>query len=171
MGTGIVLETLNGAAAQRLPILFVCENNLYQDMTRSDEVYPSTDVARIAEGFLIPTVEVDGNDAEAVYGAVAPAAALVREGGGPVFVEAKTYLGLFHSQVGPTPPEDYRPAAEAAAWRERDPLLLLRRELERRSVPAEAFSDAESRARGVVEDAVAFARASPQPEAGAAEGR
>ena len=118
MGAGIVYETLNVAAAQRLPLIVVCENNLYQDHTRTDEVMRAGSMAESA-GHAVSAVTIDGNDLTAVRSTIREAVGRARAGEGPSFVEAMTYLSYFHLQFHGPPPE-YRPAAERQEWAARN---------------------------------------------------
>ncbi len=128
LGAGIVHESMNFAATWALPVVFVCEHNGYQDHTRTEEVYPSPSLSRLAEGHQIPADLVDGNDVEAVYRAASRALHRARSGAGPSFIEARTYLRCFHLQFD-EPPPPYRPPDEEAAWLARDPLTCARHAL------------------------------------------
>lgn len=118
-------ESLNFAALRKLPVLFVCENNGYATVSPLSARQPNPDVARRAQGYGIPTEQVDGNDAEAVYEAAGRLVSRVRAGEGPAFLEAKTYRWLGH--VGPD--EDWkknaRPKAELDEWKKRCPVALM----------------------------------------------
>lgn len=114
-------ETLNLAALWRLPVLFVCENNLYGEFTRQDRHQPIRDVADRAAAYAMPGVVVDGNDVLAVRQATATAAARARAGEGPTLIEAKTYRhrGHFEGDMA-----RYRPKEEVEQWLARDPITL-----------------------------------------------
>jgi TPP-dependent pyruvate/acetoin dehydrogenase alpha subunit len=118
-------ECLNFAKVLDLPVLFVCENNGYGEYTPMDLVTAGTIVAR-AEAMEIPALVVDGMDVWAVREVADDAAGRVRSGGGPVFVEARTYRFVGHSR---SDPGKYRPPGELEEWRERDPLLVAERRL------------------------------------------
>jgi TPP-dependent pyruvate/acetoin dehydrogenase alpha subunit len=113
-------ECLNFAKVLELPVLFVCENNGYGEYTPTEDVTPGGIVAR-AEAFEIPACEVDGMDVRAVHLAAREVVAEIRDGGGPRFVEARTYRFVGHSR---SDPGAYRPPDELDRWRERDPLRL-----------------------------------------------
>jgi len=162
-GAGCVLETFNIAAAQHLPLVLICENNLYQDQTRSEAVFPDSHLTRLPRAFGIPSETVDGNDPAAVVAATRRALAHVRQGHGPYFVEARTYLGKFHSQYGRSEPAEYRPLAEVATWLERDPLRLVARELESSGVTTTELGAIVRAALEKVEAAVHFASRSADP--------
>ncbi len=121
-------ECLNFAKVLDLPVVFVCENNGYGEYTPTEAVTAGPIVAR-ATAMGLRTTEVDGMDAWAVRAAALEVVARVRAGGGPEFVEAKTYRFVGHSR---SDPGTYRPAGELERWQERDPLLVgeerLRRE-------------------------------------------
>ena len=119
---GSVLETMNLAAAWKLPFCFFIENNLYAVSTRVDEITADSRLSVRGQGFGIPGWRVDGMDPLAVYLATAQAAEQMRSGGGPAVIEAEVYR-FFH-QNGPYPGSafGYRDKAEEAQWRARDPL-------------------------------------------------
>ncbi|MCU1489225.1 MAG: pyruvate dehydrogenase component alpha subunit [Acidimicrobiaceae bacterium] len=114
-------EGLNLAAIWRLPVVFVCENNLYGEYSRIDRTTPIEDLALRAAGYAIPSETVDGQDVDAVHSVIERAANRAREGGGPTFVEAKTYRYAGHSRSDKAA---YRPAGELDAWLRRDPVRL-----------------------------------------------
>jgi pyruvate dehydrogenase E1 component alpha subunit len=115
-------ETMNLAALWRLPVLFCCENNLYAMGTALDRSEAVTDLAMRAAGYGMPAWPVDGMDVLAVEDAARQAALEIRAGGGPVFLELRTYRFRAHSMYDP---ERYRSKEEVDAWRERDPITLL----------------------------------------------
>ena len=159
---GAFHEALNLAAVWALPVLFICENNLYMEYTPIGSV---TAVANPAAGrapaYGIPADIVDGNDVVLVKIAVAAAAERARSGGGPTVIEALTYRHFGHSR---TDPGAYRPAAEVEEWLRRDPLELARARLQAAGVPAESVAMADQRAGQAVADAVAEAKAAPGPD-------
>ena len=122
-------ECLNFAKVFELPVVFVCENNGYGEYTPSQAVTPGGIVPRAA-ALELPTTELDGMDVRAVRAAAREIVERVREGGGPEFVEARTYRFVGHSR---SDPGKYRPEGELERWQERDPLVvaeaLLRDEL------------------------------------------
>jgi len=124
---GAFHEAVNLAAVWRLPLVFVCENNLYAEYSaaRDQSLLEHPAVAR-AEGNGVAAAVVDGNDVEAVYVSVAAAAEHARAGHGPALVECKTYRHFGHSRDDPA---KYRPDDEVAAWLERDPIPLARERL------------------------------------------
>jgi len=161
---GAFHEALNLAAVWALPVLFICENNLYMEYTPIGSVtavaHPAADRA---PGYQIPAEVIDGNDVVLVKDAVRRAAERARSGGGPAVLEAMTYRHFGHSR---TDPAAYRPAGELEQWLARDPLELARARLEAAGVPAEAVTAAGQRAERAVAAAVAEAKAGPAPEPG-----
>jgi pyruvate dehydrogenase E1 component alpha subunit len=116
-------ESLNLAALWRLPVLFVCENNLYAMGTALARSESETRIARKAESYNIPSVTVDGMDVAAVEAAATAAVEQIRSGSGPQFLELATYRFRAHSMFDP---ELYRDRAEVERWKERDPIEALR---------------------------------------------
>lgn len=159
-GAGVVHESMNLASIWKLPVVFVCENNGYQDHTRTDQVYPSVDLVRYATANLIPGVAVDGNDVEAVSLATTEALSRARSGGGPALIEAKTYLRHFHLQFDDPPPR-YRPAGEEASWLARDPLERTRRTLLARGWTEASLVAVEQSVAAEVDSAITWASSSP----------
>jgi pyruvate dehydrogenase E1 component alpha subunit len=155
-------EALNLAAVWKLPVLFVCENNLYMEYTPIGSVtaVPNPAADR-APAYGLPAELVDGNDVLVVHAAVARAAARARAGDGPTVIEARTYRHFGHSR---TDPGTYRPAEEVERWLARDPLTLARTALAERGVSPAELDAADQRARALVEAAVAAAKAAPEPD-------
>jgi 2-oxoisovalerate dehydrogenase E1 component len=126
---GSVLESMNLAAAWKLPVCFFVENNFYAVSTRIEESVADTRLSVRGQGFGIPCWKVDGMDPLAVHLAMEQAAEVMRSGGGPAVVEAEVYR-FFH-QNGPYPGSafGYRSKEEEAEWRARDPLERVAREM------------------------------------------
>mgnify|MGYP003884739853 FL=1 len=120
-------ESLNLAALWQLPVLFCCENNLYAMGTALGRSESQTDIALKAAGYEIAAWAVDGMDVLAVEETARRAVDAVRAGGGPHFLELRTYRFRAHSMFDP---ERYRDKAEVAKWLERDPITLLRSAME-----------------------------------------
>lgn len=116
---GALLEALNLGAAWQAPVIFLCENNLYSEMTPIRSMIGTLTLAERAAGFGWTTMTVDGYDPIATYEVTSQAVAHARSGGGPVFIEAMTYR-LFGHMVGDTEP--YRTKEEVAQWRAKDPI-------------------------------------------------
>lgn len=115
-------ESLNLAALWKLPVLFLCENNLYAMGTRLERAQSQTDLVAKARSYLMPAEPVDGMDVLAVEAATTRAADAVRRGEGPVFLELRTYRFRAHSMFDA---ELYRDKPEVEAWKQRDPLATL----------------------------------------------
>jgi TPP-dependent pyruvate/acetoin dehydrogenase alpha subunit len=154
---GAVHEAMNIAAVWRLPVLFVCENNLYGASTHVKEVIAVENVADRAAAYGMPGVIVDGNDVLAVRDATRQAVERARGGAGPTLIECKTYRLCGHSRSDAC---GYRTRDEEGEWRERDPLLVLGRRL-----VAADLEDAEREVEAEIDAAVAFAEESPYPAA------
>ncbi|MDQ3544148.1 MAG: thiamine pyrophosphate-dependent dehydrogenase E1 component subunit alpha [Actinomycetota bacterium] len=123
---GAFHEGLNLAAIWQLPVVFVCENNSYGEYSRIDLTTPVTDLAVRAASYAIPSEIVDGQDVDSVISAVTSALERARSGGGPTFLECKTYRYSGHSRADQA---TYRPAGELDEWLARDPLELYRSQL------------------------------------------
>ena len=163
---GAFHEALNLSVVWALPVLFICENNLYMEYTPIHEVTAVADpAAGRAPAYGIPAEVIDGNDVLIVWDAVRRAAERARAGQGPTLLEAKTYRHFGHSR---TDPASYRPAAEVEQWLSRDPLDLARARLRALGVPDESVAAADERAASTVVEAVATAKAAPDPDPGEA---
>jgi len=161
---GAFHEALNFAVVWKLPVIFVCENNLYMEYTPIHEVTAVADpAAGRAPAYGIPAEVIDGNDVLIVWDAVRRAAERARAGQGPTLLEAKTYRHFGHSR---TDPASYRPAAEVEQWLSRDPLDLARARLRALGVLDESVAAADERAAATVAEAVAAAKAAPEPDPG-----
>ncbi len=159
---GAFHEALNIAAVWSLPVLFICENNLYMEYTPIGSVTAvANPAADRAPAYGIPAEVIDGNDVVVVADAVARAAARARSGQGPTLIEARTYRHFGHSR---TDPATYRPPEEVQEWLERDPLDICRARLAELGVPVEQAIAADERAAQVVTAAIAAARAAPGPD-------
>lgn len=123
---GAFHEAVNLAAVWRLPVLFVCENNLYGEYTPFAATSPVPRVVDRAAAYAIDAEQVDGNDVEAVYAATKRGTARARSGEGPTLLECLTYRQRGHSR---TDPATYRPREEVEHWLARDPLILCRERL------------------------------------------
>lgn len=150
-------ECLNLAAVWKLPVLFVCENNLYAMGTRLDLAQSTTDVAKKAAAYGIAAEAVDGMDIFAVEAAAQRAVAAIRAGTGPVFLECKTYRFRAHSMYDP---ELYRSKAEVEEWKKRDPITNLVSLLKQQgSIGDSDLDQIERDVAKELDDAVAYAEA------------
>jgi pyruvate dehydrogenase E1 component alpha subunit len=160
---GAFHESLNMAAIMKLPVLFLCENNVYGEYSVWSKTTPIEHIAERASSYGMPGRIVDGQDTEAVYAAVFAAAELARAGGGPTLIEFKTYRYKGHSRNDPAA---YRPTGELERWQARDPIDLLKtRMIEDKQLDATEFEELRHAAEVAVVDAVDYAKAAPFPEA------
>jgi len=159
---GTFHEGINMAAIWTLPVVFVCENNLYAMGTRQSRVMTLENIADRAAAYGIPGMVVDGNDVLAVYEAARKAVERAREGKGPTLIECKTYRRRGHSRFDPA---TYRPKEEVEKWLKKDPLTRFRaRLLETGILTEEEAKKIEREGFTAVEEAVKFALESPYPE-------
>jgi TPP-dependent pyruvate/acetoin dehydrogenase alpha subunit len=161
--TGRTWEFVNLAALWRLPLIAVCENNLYAVETHISQAMAAESVAQRASGFGLPAVLVDGQDVVAVHAATSAARDRALAGEGPTFIEAQTYRYEGHN-VGDN--QNYREQTEVSDWRgTRDPVDRLRKRLQDAgALDDDGYAAQERHADAVVEDAIAFAEASPWPD-------
>lgn len=160
---GAFHEGLNIAALWKLPVLFLCENNLYGMGTPVPSASAVREMYRKACAYDIPAEQVDGQDVLAVYEATKRALAHCREGNGPYFLEALTYRFRGHSMADP---ETYRSKDEVEEWRrQRDPIILFRHRLLKHSIASEdELSTIDQAVEQAVQEAVRFAEESPEPD-------
>ena len=157
MAEGAFHEAVNLAALWQLPVLFLCENNLYSMGTALARAESQTDLCAKAASYGVATVRVDGMDVVAVYEAVQRAAQQVRTGGAPVFVELQTYRFRAHSMFDP---DLYRDKKEVEAWKTRGPIHTYTARLKAQgSLSEEEFLALDAAAQAEVDAAVAFAEA------------
>ena len=157
--SGAFFESLNIASAWKLPLLFLCENNQYAIGTKITRVSPFLEQRKKAEPYM-RTMQVDGNDALAVYEAIREAQHYIEEGHGPIFIEAMTYRYEGHSVSDAA---TYRSAEELEMWKHRDPIRRMQKELQERF--GYSISDLETIAKQTqerVDEAVTFAKESPE---------
>jgi acetoin:2,6-dichlorophenolindophenol oxidoreductase subunit alpha len=158
---GAFHEALNMAAVQKLPVLFICENNLYGEYSVWSKTTPVEHIADRAAAYAMPGVIVDGQDAEAVHDAVHQAGEQARQGGGPSLIECKTYRYRGHSRTDTAP---YRPAGELDEWLKRDPITILKERMFADGQLDEVeFAELKQAAQSAVMDAVEWAKAAPFP--------
>jgi pyruvate dehydrogenase E1 component alpha subunit len=158
---GAFHEALNLAAVWKLPVIFVCENNLYMEYTPIGAVtavkHPAADRAA---AYGLESIVVDGNDADEVYRTAVKHMNRARKGGGPALIEAMTYRHSGHSRADPA---KYRPDGELEKWLERDPIKIYRERLAKLGVAEATLKDIEGEAMRKVDEATATAKASPTP--------
>ncbi len=162
---GTFHESLNLAAVQNAPAVFVCENNLYATATPLALATRNPDVASRAAAYAIPGVGVDGNDVLAMWNAMRDAAARARAGEGPTLIEARTYRTVGHHEGDPLF-GTYRTKEEVEQWKARDPIATFRKKLcdEMRVTTSAELDAIESAVDEEVRDAVEFGRTSPEPD-------
>ncbi len=152
-------ESLNLAALWKLPVLFLCENNLYAMGTALARHQSQTDISLKSQGYGIPSEAVDGMDVLAVESATQRALQQVRQGMGPYLLEYRTYRFRAHSMYDP---ELYRSKEEVAQWKERDPIITFEKQLRKRGILTdEDLGKLEAAVSDEVDEAVAFAEAGP----------
>ena len=161
---GAFHEAVNMAAVWDLPVIFVIENNGYAEFTSQERHMKLTDIAERAASYGIPGVIVDGMDALAVREVAAEAVARAKRGEGPTLIEAKTYRFFDHQGIkGMRIP--YRDPAEVEAWKSRDAIRLIEAiGVERGLVTSEEFEQIWAEVEADIEDGIAFARTSPDPD-------
>lgn len=158
---GTFHEGINLAATWALPVLFVCENNLYAMGTRQSQVMLTENVADRAAAYGIPGVTVEGNDVLAVYEATRTAVERARAGKGPTLIECKTYRHKGHSRVDPAA---YRPKQEVQQWLQKDPIVRFRAWLfETQTLTEAEAKNIERAVTAAIDEAVKFATESPYP--------
>ena len=159
---GAFHEALNFAKVWNLPVVFVCENNLYMEYTPIDLVtaveHPAADRA---PAYGLESIVVDGNDADEVYDTARRVIARTRSGGGPALIEAVTYRHGGHSRADPG---KYRPKEEVEAWLARDPITLYHQRLLRLGVPEGDLARISQDVARRVDEATEFAKAGPPPD-------
>jgi TPP-dependent pyruvate/acetoin dehydrogenase alpha subunit len=160
---GAFHEALNLAAVWKLPIVFVCENNLYMEYTPIDFVTPvKQPAADRAASYGLDRIIVDGNDADACYLVAQTAYERARRGEGPSLIEALTYRHGGHSRADPA---KYRPEAEVAEWLKKDPLPMYRARLLAEGVDEQTLAAIEAAARVEIDAATEEAKNGPLPSA------
>jgi pyruvate dehydrogenase E1 component alpha subunit len=156
---GAFHEALNLAATWKLPVIFVCENNLYMEYTAISEVTAvPRPAADRASAYGLPPVAIDGNDADVVYATALEAVSRARAGGGPSLIEAVTYRHGGHSRADPG---KYRPDSEVAEWLAKDPIPRLRDRLLSEGMDAALLDRIDAEAHSEVDQAREEAKAAP----------
>jgi len=165
---GTFHESLNMASLWKLPVVYLCENNGYALTTSVPRSHAQQSIARRAEAYAIPGVEVDGQDVQAVYAATTAAVARARGGGGPTLIEARTYRFDEHNVGLLVPGVPYRTREEIEVQKQqRDPLVLYRDVLARdHEISGDSLDNIEREAKAEVDAAVRFAEESPFPDPG-----
>jgi pyruvate dehydrogenase E1 component alpha subunit len=158
---GAFHEALNFAAVWKLPVIFVCENNLYMEYTPISDVtavqHPAADRA---SAYGLERIVIDGNDADIVYRTARAAYDKARAGGGPSLIECLTYRHSGHSRADPA---KYRPDGELERWKQRDPIKIYRERLRTFGVSEDVIAGIETEVRRVVDEATEKCKAAPPP--------
>jgi acetoin:2,6-dichlorophenolindophenol oxidoreductase subunit alpha len=158
---GAFHEAMNLAAIWALPVVFLCENNLYGEYSPVARTTPIEQLADRANGYAMPGVRIDGNDVEKVFHAVVGAVERARSGEGPTLIEAMTYRHKGHSR---TDPATYRPKDEVEEWLAKDPIPGLERALLARGVGQERIENVRVSATLTVEEHRDRALSWPDPD-------
>src|SRR5579872_7082442 len=158
---GAFHEALNFAAVWKLPVIFVCENNLYMEYTPIGDVtavqHPAADRA---SAYGLERILIDGNDADVVYRTAASAYERARAGKGPALIECLTYRYSGHSRADPA---KYRPEGELEKWKERDPIKIYRERLKQFGIAEDAIHGIEVEVKREVDAATEACKAAPMP--------
>ena len=158
---GTFHESINMASTWKLPVIFVCENNLYAMGTRQSRVMNIENIADRAVAYGIPGEVVDGNDVLAVYEATQKAVERARNDEGPTLIECKTYRHKGHSRVDPA---KYRPKEEVEEWLAKDPIKRFKEKLLQTNTLTESeIQQMEKEVSDEIEEATKFAMESPYP--------
>jgi pyruvate dehydrogenase E1 component alpha subunit len=169
LGQGVLYEVMNVASLWKLPVIYICENNLYTEYTHFTET-TAGDIPARAAAFGLQAESVDGQDVRAVFETAGRLVDRARRGGGPSFLVCNTYRYTGH-HVGDINREYYRSKEEEKHWKtDRDPIKLLADWLVAQSLAdADQFSGIRSEIEGQMQKAVEFAIAAPNPSVSEAE--
>jgi len=158
---GAFHEALNFAAVWKLPVIFVCENNLYMEYTPIGDVtaveHPAADRA---SAYGLEKIVIDGNDADEVYRTAQAAFARARAGQGPSLIECMTYRHSGHSRADPA---KYRPEGELERWKQRDPIKIYKERLAQFGIRDSVIAEIEAEVRREVDEATEKCKAAPMP--------
>jgi len=157
---GVFHESMNVSTVWKLPLILVCENNLYSEMTPYRETTSVLELYERAASYGMHAIRIDGNDVELMYATMEDAIQRARAGEGPTFIEAMTYR-LWGHMMGD--PEVYRTKEEVAQARENEPIVRLARRLKDLGHSDADLARLESEAEVVIADALQFAESSPVP--------
>jgi acetoin:2,6-dichlorophenolindophenol oxidoreductase subunit alpha len=160
---GAFHEALNFAAIWKLPVVFVCENNLYMEYTPISEVtaveHPAADRA---SAYGLDRIIIDGNDADIVYRTANAAYARARAGHGPSLIECMTYRHSGHSRADPA---KYRPEGELERWKQHDPVVIYRERLKQFGINEATIKKIDAEVKKTVDDATEACKKAPMPPA------
>lgn len=162
---GIFHESLNLAAIWKLPVIFLCENNLYQVFTSVKESCSIQDISVRSASYGIPGVSIDGNDVLELYDTVGKAIDRARSGEGPMLIEAKTYRWDGHYTGDGYAKGGYRTVEEIEEWKKKDPIKKLKEHLlSEKNATEDQLDEIINRLKAEIAQAVEFAVSSPWPE-------
>ncbi|MBI2665015.1 thiamine pyrophosphate-dependent dehydrogenase E1 component subunit alpha, partial [Candidatus Woesearchaeota archaeon] len=162
---GVFHESLNFAKLKGLPILFFCENNLYSVYTPLNKRQPDRKISNIPKGHGLLCYEIDGNNVETIYKVVSEAVALLREGKGPIFIEAYTYRWREHCGPNYDNHIGYRTEEEFLKWKQLDPLEICRQQvLQQGLITTETLTEFKKKIEFKISEAVKFAQESNFPD-------
>ena len=163
VNSGSFHEAVNLGAVWDLPVVYVCENNLYATEMAFLRATKNTSVASRAAAYGMLGVAVDGQDVVAVHDAAQAAINRARQGGGPTLIECKTYRYVGHHEGDPG--TDYRTREEVQQWKQKDPVKLARKRLLEAGVEESKLQAADQEIEQLIDQAVEFAEKSPEPSA------
>src|SRR5246500_2168206 len=160
---GAFHEALNFAAVWKLPVVFVCENNLYMEYTPiADVTAVPQPAADRASAYGLERIVIDGNDADVVYRTAQAAYDKARAGEGPSLIECLTYRHSGHSRADPA---KYRPEGELEKWKERDPIKLYRARLKQFGIADEVIAKIDTETKAMIDAATEACKKAPNPPA------
>lgn len=159
---GAFHESLNLASLWQLPVVFICENNLYGEYSPLATTTPVSRLADRADAYGMAKATIDGNDVSGVYVSISEAVERARSGGGPTLVEALTYRHKGHSRSDPAA---YRPDGELEEWLGHDPIARAERALREAGMDEESIAGIDAEARQHVDEALERALSWPEPDA------
>jgi pyruvate dehydrogenase E1 component alpha subunit len=157
---GAFHEGLNLAAVWQLPVVFICDNNLYGEYSRIDKTTSVSDISVRATSYGMPGASIDGMDVATLEQALGVAVDRARAGAGPSLVEARTYRFAGHSRADQAP---YRPAGELDKWRQRDPVVVMRAALIAGGAAESELDRIEAEVSATIEAVVAATTTAPEP--------
>jgi pyruvate dehydrogenase E1 component alpha subunit len=163
VNSGSFHEAVNLGSVWDLPVVYVCENNLYATEMAFLRATKNTSVASRASAYGMLGVAVDGQDVVAVHDAAQAAIKRARQGGGPTLIECKTYRYVGHHEGDPG--TDYRTREEVQQWKQKDPVKLARKRLLEAGVEESKLQAADQEIEQLIDQAVEFAENSPEPSA------
>ncbi len=160
VNNGVFGESLNLAAIYHLPVIYLLENNHYAASAPVEDMALLEDLSKRADGYGIPGLSIDGNDAPKIYEAMQTPIARARQGQGPTLIECKTYR---HSGHHVNDPGAYMPKDKLEYWKSRDPLIVMKKYLLDAQVKDSEIELIHAKVEKIMDEAVQFALESPEP--------